>query len=379
MVESTLARPSALRVSLAQGREYAWRNRASRRRLFQKAKDIGVATAKAAAVMGALGTVDQGVRLARIAGRKYHKAYLRREEADADTIAPGALEDSVDASLFTLDGHFDWLDEVARDPVINMIGHSMITDMMHDPLRFTRLGDTLEAFFETSAHALNEQHPASNLEVDDEEVIHHGLVAAGTVFSVKTNYSVFNIDVNKLGGDDTGTQRWGSSGLMKMAAPMLFPGPRSAGFETHGKDRSMHAIQHALLTYLLSYSEKHKLPNNLQVLPGLVLLSDYGMKIVPSMSTRIFSDFVGWSYEFKTTFSQDYAPRLFGETVEGWGDPEVRHDLAANNLGALCGPILAKGQVREVIEVLNDPRLQTQTTEPRIPTDLLNRLTQLAA
>lgn len=327
------------------------------------------------AMIGALGLlmVDEAIRKFRI--EQLEKLFPERK----NKLFPGFIESGVKVPFITLkEGHKAWVTAVVEDPVVNRVGKVIINDMDNAPERYDTVGKALENLRAVSGSILRSRYPDAPSQLEKEEAIHTAVVTAAAVYNNYINYKRFGLDPARWGKPkNVDDQRWGSKGIARKSYPPLFPGKRSIiGVESSGKDRAMHFFNHMFIAYELLYSRKHKTAEHLEAPALMSLLIGSGLDVAQFETVELVSQLMGGVYEIKGLSDLKNIPLFSKEPeriCEGPFDPEVRHDLRANQLGFLCGIAVFNGHFDEVVEILNDSRLLVKTDNPQIPDDLLER------
>ncbi|MEA3357107.1 MAG: hypothetical protein U9Q67_01615, partial [Patescibacteria group bacterium] len=292
-------------------------------------------------------------------------------EADGSSmpqvLSPGFIERNIQADFFTLqNGHGPWLKEAVAHPVVNEVCCSLITEMDSLPEGYLSVGHAFALACNTSASLLVNRYPSASKELLFSEIIHVAVIAAAAVFSHFIDYAYFGFDTRKWGGsEDLFIQRWGITGIGKKY-PRLLPALNSlAVIETQGKDRTMHLFSHLLIAYQILYSKRNGGVEHLTTPLIMNLLSDYLTTFAPNEAVSAFGRVAGYGHEASTTQLCHIGARITGQSVEeGFPDREVRHDLAANELGLRIGLLLADNQLGRAAAIMYDPRLRRDTIDP---------------
>ncbi len=293
-------------------------------------------------------------------------------------VAPGFIQKNIAVPFITREGHFPWLVQAAQNPVVYATSREMIWKMDADRAEYPTIGTALDEFFHTACQHINDTFPATPPGPYTDHTLYAGLVSAAIVMHPHFDFRLLGIDTSRWGiPGDSRDVFWGEKGFARNAIPPFLPGKRTkAGNEAFGKDRTIHAVHHALAAFLLLYTHKYNLPFAFEMSYPLRKITFDLMRVSPKASTEAFSKVIGWAYELKTSLNARYDEN--GETTEGLDDEELEYDVRANDTGCLIGQALFAGNRERVIELLKDPRLQeVHLPKPKIPSEWYAELQQM--
>ena len=143
--------------------------------------------------------------------------------------------------------------------------------------------------------------------------------------------------------------------------------------EYGGRDRTVHASHHLMLSYVLGTSYRRGLSHHLDFPPVVGMIPDYGQAVGGDLALEAFSWVAGQSYEFEQTLNWNnlMAHFFYGkEVADGFYDPQYPYDICANRLGAVLGSYFLESDragTERMLQALNDPALRRRTDTPQIP------------